>query len=156
MREHELDVLEMLIRHELALKELYEIFALVLKNHEGFWQKLATDEQKHADWLLELRSNPVTGKWLLYDTQLKPQAIKMSTGYVESQIARAKEGKLSSLQALAIARDLESALLERQFSKLKDSAPREIRSVLMSLTDETERHLKTVLEVFASEKRKSS
>jgi hypothetical protein len=66
MREHELDVLEMLIRHELVLKELYEVFASVFKNHEGFSQELATDEQKHADWLLELRSNPITGKWLHY------------------------------------------------------------------------------------------
>jgi len=153
MREDEPDVLGMLIRHELAIKQLYEIFAPMFTNHEGFWQNLAADEQIHANWLAALRSKSITGKWLLYDSQLKPQAIKTSIGYVESQIARAKEGNFSLLQALSIARDLENALLERQFSKLKDSAPEEIRSVLMSLADETERHLKKVIEVIDSEKR---
>ncbi|MDY6895434.1 MAG: hypothetical protein SVO01_08495 [Thermotogota bacterium] len=156
MREEEPDVIGMLIRHELVIKELYEIFATMYKNHESFWQNLAADEQKHADWLAELRSDPITDKWFKYSSQLKPQAIKTSIGFVEQQIAKAKEGNLSLLQALSIARDLESALLERQFSKLKDSVPKEIRPIIMSLANETERHRKIVIELFVYEKRKIS
>ena len=80
MREDEPDVLEMLIRHELAIKQLYEIFAAMFTNRQDFWQSLAGDEQKHADWLGRLRSESITDKRLLYDSRLKPQAIKSSIG----------------------------------------------------------------------------
>ena len=153
MREDEPDVLEMLIRHELALKQLYELFATMFTNHTDFWQNLARDEQSHADWLIALRSNSIACTWLLYESRLKFEAIKTSISYVESKIAKAEEGNISILQALSIAKDLESALLERQFSKLKDSAPKEIGAVMMRLANETERHLKTVVEVINSETR---
>ncbi len=155
MREDEPNVLEMLIKHEMAIEELYKIFAQIFKSHGGFWQNLARDEHSHAVWFEELRSNSTTSQWLLYEIQVKPQAIKTSIGYVKNQIARAKEGSLSLLQALSIARDLEGALLEQQFSKLKVSALKEIRPVLMKLAEETERHLKIIVEMLASEKGKS-
>ena len=156
MREDKPDVLEMLIKHELAIKELYTIFASMFKNHEGFWRNLAADEQRHADWLAELRSHSVTSACLLHHCQLRPQGIKSSIGYVEREITRAKEGHFDLLQALSVSGDLESALLERQFSKLKDSTPEVISSVLTRLVEETERHRKTVMEALAAERRKSS
>jgi hypothetical protein len=36
MREYEMDVLGLLIMHELAIKELYVIFATMFKSPEGF------------------------------------------------------------------------------------------------------------------------
>jgi rubrerythrin len=156
MREDGPDVLGILIRHELAIKELYAVFATVFKNHKGFWQNLAVDEQRHADWLTELRSHSSAGEWLLHHSQLRPQAIKTSIGYVERKITRAKEGHFDLLEALSVARDLETALLERQLSKLKDSTPEGISSVLKRLVEGTERHLKMVMEALAAEKRKSS
>jgi hypothetical protein len=128
----------------------------MFKSPEGFWQNLAEDEQRHADWLVGLRSNSITEKLLLCDSRLKFQAINTSIGYVENQIARAKEENLSLLQALSIAKYLESALLEKQFFKIQESTPKEIRSVMVSLTDETEKHLNTVVELLASEKRRIS
>jgi hypothetical protein len=56
MGKDEPDVLELLIRHELVIKQLYEIFASMSENRREFWQSLAVDEQKHADWLGTLRS----------------------------------------------------------------------------------------------------
>lgn len=155
VKEDEPDVLQMLIDHELAIKELYGLFAMMFKSHEGFWQHLAADEQRHANRLASLQSDPLTGNWLRWGGQVKPQAIRTSIGYVESQTAKAKKGDFSLLQALSVARDLESALLERQFSRLKDSAPKEIGFVLTSLANETEKHLKTVVEALNEEKRRA-
>ncbi len=153
MKEDELDVLEMLIRHELAIKQLYEIFAATFANRRDFWQSLASDEQRHADWLGALRSKPAIDKRLLQDSQIRPQAIKLSIGYVESQIVRAQEGKFSLLQALSVARDLESALLEKHFPKLSGSVGKETESILTDLAAETERHRKAVLDLLDIEKR---
>jgi succinylglutamate desuccinylase len=84
---------------------------------------------------------------------LRPQAIKASIRYVESQLTRAKEGKFNLLQALSLARDLENAVLERVFSRLTVLAPKEIRPVLMDVTAETERHRKTIIEALDIERR---
>jgi rubrerythrin len=153
MRDDEPDVVELLIKHELAIKQLYEAFAAMFADRQGFWQALAREEQQHADSLRTLRSESTIGMGLL-NRQYKAQAIKTSIGYVESQIVRARTIKLSFLQALAIARDLESALLEKQFSKISDSVPMEIRSTLLDLAAETERHRKTLVQAMENEKRK--
>ncbi len=145
------DTLGMLIRHELALKRLYERFAAVLPTQKGFWQTLAAEEQQHAEWLAALRSASPTGLWLGANTHVKPQAIHTSLQYVESQVARAEEGAFSVRQALAMARDFERALLERQFSKLRDSAPPDMRAVLQRLAAATERHLRRVVEMISAE-----
>ena len=156
MKEVEPDVLEMLIGHELAIKQLYEVFAAKFKNRQEFWQSLARDEQGHADKLASLRSESTMNNWLLHESRLRPNAIKSSIGYVERQVARAREGNFSLLQALSIARDLESALLENHFSKLSDSTSEKIRSILTDLAADTERHRKVVVEAIDTEKRQSS
>lgn len=148
-----MDILELLIKHELAIKELYETFATIFKNHTSFWQELANDEQKHADRLLEFRSNPTTNNWLRSASKFKAEAINTSIGYIENQISQAKKGNFNILQALSIAKDIESALLERIFHKLKDSALKEIESVLIILAEETEKHLRKVIQMHMSEKK---
>jgi rubrerythrin len=150
------DILEMIIRHELAIKQLYERFAGMFTNRKDFWQRLAEDEQRHADTLGMLRPESNVNKLLLHEGQIKPQAIKLSIAYVESQIERAQKGNINILQALSIAKDVESALLEKQFSKLSDFASKEMRAILVNLANETERHRKAIVEVLDAEKQKNA
>jgi len=89
---------------------------------------------------------------LLQESQIKPQAIKLSIGYVESQAERAQKSNINLLQALSIAKDLESALLEKQFSKLSNVASKEMRATLMDLAIETERHRNAVVEMLNAQK----
>jgi len=153
MKGGEPDILEMLIKHELAIKQLYEEFAAMFTNRKDFWQRLAEDEQRHADTLEMLRSEPSINTLLLHESQIKPQAIALSIGYVESQTERAQKGNFNLLQALSIAKDLETALLEKQFSKLSDFASKEMRAILVNLAAETERHRNAVVEALDAEKR---
>jgi rubrerythrin len=150
------DILEMIIRHELVIKQLYERFAGLFTDRKDFWQRLAEDEQRHANTLGMLRSESNVNKLLLHEGQIKPQAIKLSIGYVESQIERAQKGTINILQALSIAKDLESALLEKQFSKLSDFASKEMRALLLNLASETERHRKAIVEALDAEKQKNA
>lgn len=152
MRQDAQDILDLLIRHEVAIQQLYETFAAVFSDRHDFWMNLARDEQKHAQRLGMLRSAAAMETWLLQGSQLKPQALKTSIGYVESQTRRAHDGTFSSLEALSIAKDLESALLEQQFSKLRALPSPEIKTILMELAAETERHRKVIAETFALEK----
>jgi len=123
-------------------------------NRKDFWQRLAEDEQRHADTLGMLRSEPNINKLLLHDSQIKPQVIVLSIGYIVSQTERAQKGNFNLLQVLSIAKDLESALLEKQFSKLSDVASKEMRAILVNLAAETERHRNTIVEALDAEKQK--
>ncbi len=153
MTDEEPDFLEMLIRHESVIGQLYEVFASLFTEREGFWRSLAEDEQVHADRLGELGSEPSINRWLSHDSGLRPQAIKSSIGYVESQIERAEEGRVTSLQALSIARDLENALIEEQFSRMSDSVHIEAGPILLQLAAETETHRRTLADALEAERR---
>lgn len=96
---------------------------------------------------------PAVDTWLLRDSGLRLQAIKSSIGYVESQIARAQEGRLSLVQALSIAKDLEHALIEEQFSRLSDSLHVEAGPILAQLAAETEGHRNVLAEALDAERR---
>jgi len=147
------DVVELLIRYELAIKQLYEAFAAAFADRRSFWQALAQDEQRHADCLSALRSGGMLDAWLQQDVTVKPQALLSSIAYVDSQAQRAREGNLAPVQALSIAKDLESALLEKQFSKISASVSPEARSMLMDIAAETDRHRMVVTEALNTERR---
>lgn len=153
MKENEGDVLDLLIKHELVIEQLYMVFSARFPARRDFWQRLAGEEQRHADCLGTLRSESTSTTDLLYDSRLKLQAIKSSIGYVESQIVGAQEGRFSLVQALSIARDLENALLEKHFSSVHAMVSDEVGSILMDLAADTERHRNEITEALNIEKR---
>lgn len=154
MKKDEPDLLDLLRDHELAIMRLYETFSDIFSRNQDMWKGLRKDEQKHALWIEKLRSYPLIDKWMMENIKVKLQAIKSSIGYVESRIKDAKEGNLTDLQALSIASDLENALIEKQFSKLKNSSSEKINSIMTALAAETEQHRKKIAEAIISEKQR--
>lgn len=152
----ESDVLDMLIRHELAMKRLYELFSETFESHREFWQRIAADEQRHADLIGELQSTLFHEKGLHPFVRLTPQGVTTSIGYIEEQITRAHKGGFSLLQALSVARDIESALLERQFSRMQGAGMKELGPVLKTLVIETERHFGEITQALNAERPKHS
>ena len=153
MKEKEGDILDLLIKHELAIEQLYKVFSARFQARRDFWQRLAGEEQRHAACLGTLRSETTSTSVLLYDSRLRSQAIKSSIGYVESQIVGAQEGRFNLVQALSIARDLENALLEKHFSSVRAMVSDEVGSMLMDLAVDTERHRDEITEALNIEKR---
>jgi hypothetical protein len=148
-------ILELLIKHELAIKQLYETYAPTFTDWQAFWQCLAEDEQKHADVLGMLRAESNIDKLLIHEGKIRPQAIKLAINYVEGQRERAQKYNITMLQALSIAKDLESALLEKQFSRLSDFTSKDMKVILMNLAVETERHRDAIVEALNAEKRQA-
>jgi len=152
----EADLLPLLVEHELAIKRLYEAFADAFVERRAFWEGLAVEEQGHADRLDTLRSLPGATRPVLNAGGLRPEAIRSSLKYVEAQTAKALAGAFSGLQALAIARDLEHALIEEYFSRVREQPDPEARDVLSRLAADTSRHRNALAEALAAERRASS
>jgi rubrerythrin len=144
-------VVQLLIDHELALKELYQTYATALPSRKDLWLKLAADEQRHADWLDSLGSQTAgaAGPRLWP----RPAAIASSLKYIRAQILRARQARVTLLVALAVAKDLESALLEKEFFKVADEASPELRAVFRRLVTATETHWRTVADALDAAKR---
>ncbi|MCE5253357.1 MAG: hypothetical protein LLG45_03975 [Actinomycetia bacterium] len=147
------DFLEALITHEAAVGRLYQVFAEVFPTRERFWRALAAEEQGHADRLGVLGSDPTINGWLLRESGLRLQVVRSSIGYIESQMERAREGRLNLLQALSIARDLENALIEDQFSRMSGSPHVAATPILTRLAGETDGHRRMLAEAIEAERR---
>lgn len=134
------NLLELLIEHESALGRLYVAFAGVFNDTRVFWQTLAGDEQRHARGLGSLLTDPKLEQWLGPEVQSRSPAVKSSTQYVNEQEARAQAGGFSQLQALAVAKDIEDALIERLSLPSRIEGCAQIDAVVAELQAETNRH----------------
>jgi hypothetical protein len=153
MNLNDMDLVDLLVRHELALGALYEGFAEALAGHKQLWRALAADEHGHAEMVETLRGDPAVNRWLLHGTGVKPFAVKSSIDYMDNIAARARAGGLSSLQALSIAKDMETSLIEEQFSKMSPALSEEVASLIAELVADTERHRRTIVEALEVERR---
>lgn len=148
----ETDFLQALILHESTFGTLYGVFSEIFPARAQFWRALAVEEQRHAEMLGELGSDPAINHWLLDESGLRSRALVSSIEYVESQIDRARKGDFTLLQALSVARDLESALIEEQFARMVQSPHIVATPVLMELANQTEWHLRLLTDALEAER----
>lgn len=146
LTEDMLKIVEMLADHELALRELYQIYGEKVSSLKDLWLRLAEDEQRHADWLNSLASMVASMDPQAHCCWPRPAAIESSLKYIQVQILRARETEVSPLAALSVAKDLEDALLEKEFFKVGANTCPEVRAVLSRLVIGTEKHYQAVVE----------
>jgi len=144
--EEEKDSLELLIRHELAMKQLYELFAEGFPDKKTFWKVIMEEEQKHADHLRDLSAKENIRKWFVTEGRFKRLAIDTSIHYINEQIEQMKKGNISLIKAFSIAHDLEESLIEKQFISLNMTGPEEVRNVMKGLVADTQRHRRIISE----------
>lgn len=146
MTENALEMLGLLVRHELAIRSLYLTYGEILTDAREFWHGLAHEEQVHAERLEALGAEPKLGVWLTAETRRKSQAVLSSMKYLKDQESRARRDGLTAVQALAVARDIERALIDREFLAAPDPACTEIAAELEALRHDTERHRRIIEE----------
>jgi hypothetical protein len=152
MDRSEADILGLLAAHESAVGRLYEVFASVHLERQDLWRTLARDENEHAHVLARLRSLSEVDQCGEGAVAARPAAVRSSIAYVESQAARAQKGGINAVQALAIAADLENALIEKQFLRPGGSTCPEMTAALAGLERDTERHRQTLMTALEAER----
>jgi hypothetical protein len=153
MVENAQEMLGLLVDHELAVKDLYTAYAGVFADVGSFWHALAGDEQSHADRLGLLGTDPSLDLWLDSEARRKAPAVISSIDYLRAEALRARSGQMALVQALAVAKDVEEALIDRQFLFLDSPGCTAISEVLAELREETEMHRQVVADALETEKR---
>jgi hypothetical protein len=137
LTETQLKVIKLLAEHEKAISHLYKEYARKFPEQKDFWSKIAAEEIEHASWIFKLKEG-----------RFKTEAIETSLEYVKSQITEAQNNKISAKNALSVARDLESGLIEKKFFEVFEPDCREIKQVLLDLAAATREHYNRIEKVW--------
>ena len=136
----QMKVIKLLAEHEKAISQLYKEYARKFPEQKDFWLKIAAEEIEHASWIFKLRSQIEKGLLYFKEGRFKTEAIETSLEYLKSQIAKAQNNKISAKNALSVARDLESGLIEKKFFEVFEPDCQEIKHVLLDLAAATREH----------------
>ncbi len=137
-------LVEKLIENENAIGRLYHQFSLTFVEENQFWSQLSQEEQKHSKWIKDLLEYVKKGEVKRGTTTLKIQAVETAIKYVDSVCEKCRNGKISKLNAYAIAYDLENSLLEKKFFSMFLLDVPIHKEVHDRLIYETEKHRKWV------------
>lgn len=148
LNETQVEVIKLLAEHEKAISQLYKEYARKFPEQKNFWSKIAEEEIEHASWIFKLRSQVEKGSLYFKEGRFKTGAIKTSLEYVKSQITEAQNNKISAKNALSVARDLESGLIEKKFFEVFEPDCREIKQVLLDLAAATREHYNRIEKVW--------
>jgi rubrerythrin len=141
-------VSQKLMENETAIGRLYEVFGRTFPQDAELWTGLAQDEHRHATWIrhaLETLEPEQRQKGLV---SIRLPAIEAMLQYVASIAGRCRQGELTRVTALALARDLENSLIESKLLGTLSSGAACLAAVEKSLVEETAEHRKRLADAF--------
>lgn len=119
------------------------------------WEDLGKAELEHAETIETLRRQ-VSEKTVFVDEgKTKTLAVQSLVNYTKGSIEEARMGKMTRINALAVAKDLENSLLEKKYFTFFKSSSGQFNDLMQELFADTTEHFK-MLESRLEMVRKSS
>lgn len=134
-------ILDGLREIELAVAELYRLFARAFPPDRAFWEDLGRDEESHAALVIELKDTLLKNGWAFEVGKVNPLVLNTYRHGIEGQVERLRLGELGRRNALFIARDFEKTLVEHGFYSLVRSENKDYQAIQSRIQKETETHL---------------
>ena len=139
-------LLAVLKEHEELLAELYKAYAERFGENRDFWMELSRDETSHASWLNDLQDQIADCPDAMVAERFPVAAVEASIKYVKRQIEKAGKPEFKNANALSIALDLETALIENKYFEVMEGDHPRVKQVLQLLKQDTREHLDMVRE----------
>lgn len=137
-RQEQADYTRLMERYEEAMSDLYKQYAALFPRYKALWQRLASDEIQHADWVRTLRSRIEDGSvGLSEEHSVEPERITGLLDRVASELARAKQATIIIVDAIGAAVQLEREMIEKEWFGFFESDSPELKRVFQSLASET-------------------
>ncbi|MBU2044154.1 MAG: hypothetical protein KJ619_02855 [Candidatus Omnitrophica bacterium] len=125
----------LLVKNEEAVSELYKIMARKFPFKREFFMALSQEELIHASWISNFYPEFENGSLKFNQDKLSQEIIQKHIDKVEAAVREFKAKKLSLVDALSVALDIEMTLAEANFFEIKQSDPQTIQGLLQSLKD---------------------
>lgn len=134
------ELLGLLIAAETRCAELYALFASTLDGNRELWEKMATEEKRHAAVLQALDGKIANGEASFGEGSMRADAMKQFLDYVDIMAREATGGKITPERALGIAVDIERSYVERKVLNHFEGDTPAVAHALTVLRDESFRH----------------
>jgi len=132
----------LLAEHERAIADLYETFATTIRVGASFWHEIAEEEREHDQMVLEIDEQLQKGQWAFRRPTFITSAIAESLEWVARQQKNVESRGISMREALKLALQLESSMMEAKFFDVLDRDAPEMMSVIESLAAYSRAHIK--------------
>jgi rubrerythrin len=140
-------VLEMLIRHEELLSQLYGMYAMKLPHRHKFWYGLALDEKSHAEWLRTLMFVDLGGGGSCFnDARFDPGVIQQSIDLARARLNEVESKTLYPFIAVSTALEMEQAMIERSYFEVCEGDGDEFKRIMATLAEQTRVHVDKLLQ----------
>ncbi|MHB9132936.1 MAG: hypothetical protein ACYDBB_17865 [Armatimonadota bacterium] len=146
---YELHAAELLIQIEEAIGQLYLRYAEIFPDQADFWREIAREEDVHVTWVRTIREGLEVGTVRFKDGRCVPEHYRTFLDYIQRRRSEALRAPLTFFEALSIAQDLESSIIERSFQQIFQGNSAKIQQLLHALDASTEKHLQRVKVLWA-------
>lgn len=133
-------ILEAMKEHELALAELYEVYAGKFPEYKDFWTKFSGEEFQHADWINTLQTRFEESPEDFVVERFAIGAVENSTEYVKKLANTARQSDMLLINALSTAVHIEQALIEKKYFEVFEGDSVKTKYVLSLLAQSTQKH----------------
>ncbi|HAK60466.1 MAG TPA: hypothetical protein DCO77_08805 [Nitrospiraceae bacterium] len=144
LKNYQQRILGLMIDLEFKLAELYAILSEQFYAQREFWSSISAEELEHAEWLEYLYKKAGDGSLMFNEESTKTYTVEAFLSYLTGVIEKAKHRDLSLAQALSLSLDIEKSMLEKKVFEHFQSNSLDLKNVLKTLKDETERHATTI------------
>ncbi len=146
LKEDQLSLIEELARNEEMINELYLVYSDKFSEEKEFWKNLAREELMHAAKVRNLRSEIGKNGFYFNKNRFKIETIKLFQDYLEEE--KSNVSSTSIINALSVALDVETALLEYSFFEVIEGDSAEVRHILLDLRNACIEHRNRVKKVW--------
>jgi len=146
-KDQQIAVMEMMIKHEKILHELYRRFSSLYPEMKDFWFVLAIEEEAHADWLSFLQKMLKRDEISLVDRGELKKDLEASLKLLEKESSRAMDEDIPLMDALSLAKSVEQSMIEAKFYEFFSNDSREISETFERLANQTREHLDRIVAV---------
>ena len=139
-KDKELMILDLFEAHEIAMYELYDLFASKYSDYEDFWRGIAEEEKIHARWVRTIRSKVETGDISIAADIVSISTIETSLKYLQNQISLFSSKESTVDQAFTLAMQIENSVIERGIFDIIQTDSEITKNTLLNLVDKTIMH----------------
>jgi hypothetical protein len=145
------DLVEKARQHELALAELYGLYAQKLEYNKVFWQAISDQEKSHANMIEFLQAKAEGGQIAVNEQRFSPEVMKFLAEKAAQALDEAKDENFSHERALKTALEMEKSLVEKRYFELFRVEDEELKKIVDKLEKETKQHIAKMEQELAKE-----
>ncbi|MFC1805145.1 hypothetical protein ACFLZ3_04905 [Candidatus Omnitrophota bacterium] len=146
-KEYQSKVISVLIQQEEIMSQLYKVYAENFHDYKDFFQCMAKDEINHANQIRMLDSKLKQGSAYFNKDRFNIEAIKSSIKFLNKTLSEAKEKILSLANAVSIAKDFETSIIEKKYFQVFEGDTLELKQTLLKLEEQQKIHILKIEEL---------